>query len=193
MKAGFLITAVGFFLSSFCFNVGGFRILPPFIGLFIMVLGLSKTRNFYSSAYSRVASSVYKINAILSLFGSTVSLSKYTDESPLGPVLVALPFIYTLSAVLCAVGIVFLFIQMSEYFVKYSTCAVMWKTARIVIPALYSASQLLVAAYEITQNTAMSNVVFFSTVGVNLLLTLFLVVAAFSDHSAVKKEIPSAE
>lgn len=193
MKAGFLITAVGFFLSSFCFNVGGIRILPPFIGLFIMILGLSKTRNFYSSAYSRAASSVYKINAVLSLFGSIVSLSKYTEESPLGPILPALPFIYALSAVLCAVGIVLLFVQMAEYFIKYSTGAPMWKSVRIIIPALYSASQFFVAAYEVTSFSALSNIVFFSTVGVNLLLTLFLVIAAFSDHSAVKKESPSAE
>ncbi len=193
MKAGFLIKAIGFFLSSFCFNVGGFRILPPFIGLFIMVLGISKTRNFYSSDRSRAASSVYKINAVLSLFGSFVSLSKFTDESPLGSVLPALPFIYALSAVMCAVGVVFLFVQMAEYFVKYSTCAVMWKAVRVVIPALYSASQILVAVYEITSFSALSDIVFFSTVGANLLLTLFLVIAAFSDHSAVRKESPSAE
>lgn len=193
MKAGFLITAVGFFLSSFCFNLGGLRILPPFIGLFIMVLGISKTRNFYSSACSRAASSVYKINAVISLFGSFVSLSKFTEESPLGSVLPMLPFIYALSAVACAVGVVFLFVQMSEYFTKYSTCAQMWKAVRIVIPVLYSASQILVAAYEITSFPALSNIVFFSTVGVNLLLTLFLIVAAFLDHSAVKKESPLAE
>ena len=158
-----------------------------------MILGISKTRNFYSSGFSRAASGVYIINAVLSLFGSFVSLSKYTDESPLGFVLPALPFIYALSAIACAVGIVFLFVQMSEYFTKYSTCAPMWKTVRIIIPAIYSASQIFVAVYEVTSFSVLSNIVFFSTVGANLLLTLFLLIAAFSDHSAVKKESPSAE
>ena len=61
MKAGYIISAIGFFLSSFYFNVSGIRILPPFIGLLIFVLGLSKIRNFYSSSSSRVASITLKI------------------------------------------------------------------------------------------------------------------------------------
>ncbi|MBR5452596.1 MAG: hypothetical protein IKV54_00815 [Clostridia bacterium] len=188
MKAGYIISAIGFFLSSFYFNVSGIRILPPFIGLLIFILGISKIRNFYSSSSSRAASVTLKINALVSCLGSVISLSRYSAETPLAFLLPALPYIYALSNILSAVCILFFFIQASEYFAKYSTLASMWKAVRVVVPTVYAVCRLIYAVGEIVP---MGNYFsFISVVGpsVDLLVLVFMLIAAYSDHTAVAKE-----
>jgi len=188
MKAGYIISAIGFFLSSFYFNVSGIRILPPFIGLLIFVLGLSKIRNFYSSSSSRVASITLKINALVSCLGGVVSLSKYSADTPLAGILPLLPYIYILSNILSVVCILFFFIQASEYFSKYSTLAPMWKSVRVVVPTVYAVCRLIYAVGDIIP---MGNYFSFISVAcpfVDLFVITFMLIAAYSDHTAVAKE-----
>lgn len=188
MDAGYTISAVGFFLSSFYFNVGGVKILPPFIGLLIFMLGISKMRNFYSSGSSKILSISVKINVLVSCLGSAISLSKISSDTPLAALLPALPYIYILSNILSAICILFFFIQASEYFEKYSINAGMWKAVRIVVPAVYIICRLIYSVGEFIPTV--NNFSFITVIGtfIDLLVTVFMFIAAYSDHSAVAKE-----
>ncbi|MBP5237078.1 MAG: hypothetical protein J6128_06130 [Clostridia bacterium] len=186
MRAGFITISVGFFLSTFSLNIEGIRILPPFIGLLIMICGLSKIRNYYSSLSAKASEILLIVNSIVSAAGSLVSLSKYAPDTLLESILPALPYVFAVSCILCAAEITLLMIHTVSFFERYRPENRLWKPVCYTVSAVYSAFKILEAAAELSLIAGFPPIMAYSDLFICVMVLVLLVLAAYSGHSAIE-------
>ncbi|MBO4219505.1 MAG: hypothetical protein J5933_01090 [Clostridia bacterium] len=189
MRAGFITISVGFFLSSFFLNIEGIRILPPFIGFLVMTCGLSKARNYYSSAFAKISETVLIVNSIVSAIGSLVSLSRYAPDTLLENILPALPYIYAISCILCAAEISLLMIHTVSFFDRYSPDNRFWKPACYSVSAVYSAFKIMEASSELSLIAGFPSFMAYAEIVVFAVLLILIIAAAISSHSILEADM----